>query len=60
MWDDAERVHCPALVIGGTYDIRRVPLIQALASQMPCGTFEEIVAGHFISSQVPDQVARAI
>ena len=58
--EDVKRVQCPALVIGGSYDIRPVPMMQALASQLPNGNFQEIAAGHFMSAQVPDLVAQAI
>jgi pimeloyl-ACP methyl ester carboxylesterase len=47
-------------VIGGSYDIRPVSMMQALASQLPNGNFQEIAAGHFMSAQVPDSVAEAI
>ena len=58
--EDVKRVQCPALVIGGSYDIRPVPMMQALASQLPNGSFQEIAAGHFMSAQVPDLVSQAI
>ena len=58
--EDVKRVQCPALVIGGSYDIRPVSMMQALASQLPNGNFQEIAAGHFMSAQVPDLVAQAI
>jgi 3-oxoadipate enol-lactonase len=58
--EDVKRVQCPALVIGGSYDIRPVSMMQALASQLPNGNFQEIAAGHFMSAQVPDLVAEAI
>jgi pimeloyl-ACP methyl ester carboxylesterase/alkylhydroperoxidase family enzyme len=58
--DDIPHVHCPALVIGGTHDIRPVDMMQALAANLPKGKFEAIAAGHFMPSQVPDQVAQAI
>lgn len=58
--DDVKRVQCPALVIGGSHDIRPIPMMQALASQLPNGNFQEIEAGHFMSAQVPDLVAQAI
>lgn len=58
--DDIPRVQCPALVIGGTQDIRPVDMMQALAAKLPHGAFEEIAAGHFMPSQAPDLVASAI
>lgn len=58
--EDIPRVQCPALVIGGTHDIRPVEMMQALAAKLPQGAFEEIDAGHFMPTQAPDQVARAI
>jgi 3-oxoadipate enol-lactonase len=58
--EDVKRLQCPALVIGGSYDIRPIPMMQTLASQLPHGSFQEIAAGHFMSAQVPDLVAQAI
>ena len=58
--DDVKRIQCPALVIGGSCDIRPIPMMQALVSELPHGNFEEVAAGHFMSAQVPDLVAVAI
>ncbi len=58
--EDIKRVQCPVLVIGGSHDIRPVETMQALAKQLPQGVFEEIPAGHYMPSQAPDLVARAI
>jgi pimeloyl-ACP methyl ester carboxylesterase len=58
--EDEPRIQCPALVIGGSFDIRPVETMQSLAERLPQGTFEELAAGHFMPSQAPDSVARAI
>ena len=58
--DDIGRIQCPALVIGGTLDIRPVDMMRTLAAQIPNGAVEEIDAGHFMPSQAPDLVADAI
>lgn len=58
--EDIPRIQCPTLVFGGTHDIRPVAMMQALAAQLPMGSFEEIPAGHFMPSQVPDLLAQAI
>jgi 3-oxoadipate enol-lactonase len=58
--EDIGRIQCPALVIGGSLDLRPVDMMRALASQIPHGTVEEIDAGHFMPSQAPDLVAQAI
>jgi pimeloyl-ACP methyl ester carboxylesterase len=34
--------------------------MQALAAQLPNGSFEEIPAGHFMPAQAPDLLAQAI
>jgi len=57
---DIPRITCPTLVIGGTHDIRPVAMMQALAAQLPNGSFEEIPAGHFMPAQAPDLLAQAI
>ena len=58
--DDIKRIDCPTLVIGGTYDIRPVEVMKSLAARLPHGAFEQVAAGHFMSSQAPDLVAQAI
>ncbi len=58
--EDVKRIQCPALVVGGRYDVRPLEMMQTLAGQMPKGAFDVIQAGHFMPSQVPDLVAEAI
>jgi 3-oxoadipate enol-lactonase len=57
---DLPRVACPALVVGGTLDIRPVSMMQALAQQLPQGRFEELPAGHYMPAQAPDLLAQTI
>lgn len=57
---DIARVVCPAMVIGGTFDMRPVATMQALAGKFPDGRFEEVAAGHFMPAQMPDRLADII
>ncbi len=57
---DLPHVVCPALVVGGSQDIRPVSMMQALAQQLPQGRFEELPAGHYMPAQAPELLAQSI
>jgi 3-oxoadipate enol-lactonase len=50
-----ERITCPTLVIGCTYDTIRPPQgVEAIACQIPHARYIEIASGHFMPHQTPD------
>jgi 3-oxoadipate enol-lactonase len=50
-----ERIACPTLVIGCTYDTIRPPQgVEAIARQIPHARYVEIPSGHFMPHQTPE------
>ena len=50
-----ERITCPTLVIGCTYDTIRPPQeVEPIARQIPSARYVEIPSGHFMPHQTPD------
>jgi 3-oxoadipate enol-lactonase len=61
MQDTLSRVHCPALVIGGSLDRVRAPAIsQEVAKTIPGAHYIEVETGHYMAVQTPDLIARRI
>ena len=61
MQDELAKLHCPVLVIGGSFDRVRPPaLAQATASAIPGARYIEIPSGHYMSVQTPDLFADCI
>jgi len=61
MQDELSRLRCPVLVIGGSLDRVRPPLLaQAVANAIPNARYVEIRTGHYMSVQTPDLVADCV
>ena len=61
MQDELSRLRCPVLVIGGSLDRVRPPLLAgAVANAIPGARYVEIRTGHYMSVQTPDLVADCI
>jgi 3-oxoadipate enol-lactonase len=55
MQDELTKLHCPVLVIGGSFDRVRPPhLAKAVAEAIPNAIFGELRTGHYMSVQTPD------
>jgi 3-oxoadipate enol-lactonase len=57
MQDELTRLHCPVLVIGGSFDRTRPAAVsQAVAKAMPDARYIELRTGHYMAVQTPDLI----
>jgi 3-oxoadipate enol-lactonase len=61
MEDELTRLRCPVLVIGGSLDRVRPPLLaKVTAETIPGARYVELRTGHYMSVQTPDLIADCI
>lgn len=61
MQESLSRIKCPALVIGGSLDRVRPPVIaQEVAKAIPGARYREVRTGHYMAVQTPDLIAECI
>ena len=61
MQDELARLTCPVLVIGGSLDRVRPPVLaEAVAKSIPGARYVEIRTGHYMSVQTPDLLSDCI
>ena len=57
MQDELNRLNCPVLVIGGSLDRVRPPVLaESVAKSIPGARYIEIRTGHYMSVQTPDLI----
>ena len=57
MQDELSRLNCPVLVIGGSLDRVRPPVLaESVAKSIPGARYIEIRTGHYMSVQTPDLI----
>jgi 3-oxoadipate enol-lactonase len=57
MQDELTGLHCPVLVIGGSFDRTRPAAVsQAIAKAMPNAGYHEVRTGHYMAVQTPDLI----